>query len=224
MNRTNRIAAIIKRTLILLILLLTITPSIALAEEGQRTCSLEVSLMAERVKDENPEEDWSFLILTGSGDEKTYHRVKVGSKNTQDGNQNEETHINSADRLVEGEFYTLYSSEYSGKEEVFVGVQGIGDGQEEIRDSGFGSTEFSLNCEEMFSEEVRHTVMSTLKEHEFKITVTENEGEESGSETVWNVSVFLAYSGQYEPRFEITEMTKPLAVLLWLGWSWHVIF
>ena len=103
-------------------------------------------------------------------------------------------------------------------------MQAIDAGQESDRRSGFGSTEFKLNCKDMFSDEVKQTVMSTLKEHEFKVTVPENEGEESGSETVWNVSTFVAYSGQHEPRFEVTDITKPLAVLLWFGWSWHVLF
>jgi len=223
MNMGERILRRLLASVLVFALLATI-PVVVLAEDGHRSCSLEVSLMAERVKDDNSEEDWSFVILTGSGDEKTFHRIEVASQGKSDRDSDEETHISSADRLVEGEFYKLYSSEYSGKEDVFVGVQAIDDGQESDGRSGFGSTEFNLNCEDMFSEEVRHIVMSTLKEHEFKVTVPENKGEESGSETVWNVSAFVAYSGQHESRFEVTELANPIAVLLWFGWSWHVLF
>ena len=78
LNRKNIKARNILFTLIVFILLF-ISP-MTLAEKDQRSCSLEVSLMAERIKDENPEKDWSFVILTGSGNEKTYHRVKVVSQ------------------------------------------------------------------------------------------------------------------------------------------------
>lgn len=225
MKSTNTEAATIKQTLvpIILLVLLVISPT-ALADDGQQNCSLEVSLMAERVKDDNPEDDWSFVILTGTEDEKTYHRVEVASQEKSNQSTDEEKHISSTETLVERKFYTLYSTEYTGKEEVFVGVQAIGNGQENIQDSGFGSTKFNLNCEEMFTEEVGNVVMSTLEEHEFKVTATENEGQKSGSATVWNVSVFISYSGQHKPKFKIPDLAKPLGVLLWLGWSWHVIF
>lgn len=196
----------------------------ALAEKGQRTCSLEVSIMAERVKDENPEKDWSFVILTGSGEEKTYHRIDVVPQKGSSQNPDEEIHISSTDRLAEGEFYTIYSTDYTGKEEVFVGLQAISNGEEEAKVSGFGLTEFNLNCEDMFSERVKNAVMSTLSENEFKVTATEGGKQESSSETVWNVSTFVAYHGEQEPRLKLADLAKPLSVLMWLGWSWYVLF
>jgi hypothetical protein len=124
---------------------------------------------------------------------------------------------------MEGEYYTLYSKDYTGQEEVFVGLGANSNGQE-TRVSGFGSTEFNLNCEDMFSEDVKNAVMSTLDENEFKVTATESEGGESGSQTVWNVSAFVAYHGQHEPEFQLADLAKPLGVILWLGWTWQVIF
>ncbi|MBS3788227.1 hypothetical protein KGY79_08555 [Candidatus Bipolaricaulota bacterium] len=224
MNRANRRVATIKSTLALLILLLVITHSIAWAEDGQRNCSLEVSLMAERVKDENPEEDWSFVILTGSGDEKTYNRVEVSPQETSSQNSDEEIHISSTDELVEGEFYKIYSADYTAKEEVFVGLQTVSNGEEKIQASGFNSTVFNLNCEDMFMGDNEDVVVSTLGENEFKVTATKNAGQKSESETVWNVSTFVAYHGQHEPRFQLADLARPLSILLWLGWSWHVLF
>lgn len=120
MNRINlRTGSII---VLLMIFVLLFTSPVALADNGQRKCSLEISLMAEKIKDENPEKDWTFVILTGTEGEKTYHRVEVASQSESSQSPGEEIHINSTDRLIEGEFYTLYSTEYTGKEEVFVGL------------------------------------------------------------------------------------------------------
>jgi hypothetical protein len=222
MNRINQKTVQVLAPVIVLTLLFT--SPMALAEKGQRTCSLEVSIMAERIKDENPEDDWSFVILTGSGDEKTYHRIDVVPQEKSSQNPDEEIHISSTDRLVEGEFYTIYSTDYTGKEEVFVGLQAKSNEKEEAQVSGFGSTEFNLNCENMFSEGVKNAVMSTLSENEFKVTATEGGKQESSSETVWNVSTFVAYHGEQKPRFNVADLAEPLSVLLWLGWSWHVLF
>lgn len=208
----------------MIVFIVLVTSPLVLADDGKRNCSLEVSLMAERVKDENPEKDWSFVILTGSGDEKTYHRVEVVPQKESNRSPDEETHIRSTDRLVEGKFYTIYRADYTGKEEVLVGLQAVSNGEEEIRASGFGSTVFNLNCEEMFLEDTEDVVISTLDENEFKVTATENEGQKSDLETGWNVSAFVAYHGQQEPRSPLVDLAKPLSVLLWLGWSWHVLF
>lgn len=220
MNRKNIKARNILVTLIVFVLLFT--PPVALADDGQRTCSLEVSVMVERVKDENPEKDWSFVILTGSGDEKIYHGVELVTQEESNRNQDEKIHISSTERLVEGEYYTLYSTEYTGKQEVFVGLQAICNGQREIR--GFNSTVFNLNCEDMFSEGVKNAVMSTLDENEFTVTATKDKGSKSNTETIWNVSTFVFYHGRHESGFQLGGLAKPLSVLLWLGWSWYVIF
>lgn len=66
MNQINIKAATARRVLVpLIVFILLLTSPITLADDSQRNCSLEVSIMAERIKDENPEKDWSFVILTG---------------------------------------------------------------------------------------------------------------------------------------------------------------
>lgn len=129
----------------------------------------------------------------------------------------------STDRLVEGEYYTIYSTDYTGKQEVFICLGAISN-VEEAKVSEFGSTEFNPNYEDMFSEDVKNAVMSTLDENEFTLTATGNEGQESDSQTVWNVSAFVTYHGQHEPEFQLVNLAKPISILLWLGWTWQVIF
>lgn len=83
---------------------------------------------------------------------------------------------------------------------------------------------FNLNCEDMFLGDIEDVVVSALDENEFKVQVTQDEGQDSGAETVWNVSIFVAYHGQHEPRFQLADLAKPLSVLLWLSLSWQVLF
>ncbi len=202
------------------LVLLSSSFSVALAGRNRNQCTLKLSLKVERVGDDNLEEDWSFIVLTEVDGEKAYRRIEVAPSGESTGETDEELHINSVDTLVEGKYYTLRSTEYTGKTDIFLGLQAAGDGG----GSGFGSTEFSLLCGQMFHDEIENAVMSTFEWNEFRVTAREFDGGEIKSETTWKVSTYLYYSGIHKPRFRLEDLTRPLGVLLWLGWSAHVIF
>lgn len=201
-----------------LLLLLSIFPANPiLADEGPGRCSMEITAIVDQIDAPNTSKSWTFILLQGVNSKKTYHSLEFVSRKEQDLNEGEvdSLKINNAKRLIGGNHYIIYDRNYSGIEEIKVGLLAIAGTNENPFILGYNSKTLTLNCKKLYPE--KPGGISMLGKEEFVVSAKNYSNKKNPSRPSWRITLITAKSAYNPGKGGGEIMLKAAGVSLWLS-------